>query len=393
MDKKKVLVTGSTFPRWKGDTEPRFILDYAKALNEYFDVTVLVPSAPGVKNEEVFEGVKVVRYRYFPIKNLETLCYPGAIMPRIRQKKTRILLVPFLFVSLFFNLIKYSKRVDLVHSHWYIPQGIVQSFIKKPYIITGHGADVTALNKGVFKALKKRTSMNAKHITAVSQHLKNVILDFSGVQNEKISVISMGCDTKAFSPKYRVEDYFDQRDKKVVLFAGRLAEKKGVAYLIDAVKDLDVQLVIAGDGPLKEELMKQAEPLEDKVVFLGSKTHEELRVIYASADIFVAPSITAKDGDQEGFGLVIIEAMASGLPVIASESGGIVDIITHGENGLLSPEKDVKSIERNIKYLLDNPESYNKLMKNGLKTAAEYDYSEIAKKYKYIIEKILEDEK
>lgn len=390
MDKKKVLITGSTFPRWEGDTEPRFVLDYAKALNEYFDVTVLVPSAPGAKNEEVLEGVHVVRYRYFPIKKFETLCYPGAIMPRIRQKKVRIFLVPFLFLALFINLAKYSKQIDVVHSHWYIPQGMVQSFINKPYIITGHGADVTALNKGVFKWLKKRTSKKAKHITAVSQHLKNVILDFSGVADDKVSVISMGCDTKAFSSMHRIENFFEQDEKKVVLFAGRLAEKKGVTYLIDAVKELDVKLVIVGDGPLKENLQKQAESLGDKVMFLGSKTHEELRTIYASADIFVAPSITAKDGDQEGFGLVIIEAMASGLPVVASNSGGIVDIITHGKNGLLSPEKDSRCIAKNISYLVNNPEEYSKLVKNGLETAAGYDYAQIAKKYKEIIDDILE---
>lgn len=390
MDRKKVLITASTFPRWENDTEPRFVLDYAKALNEYFDVTVLVPSDPGAKSEEVLEGVKVVRYRYFPIKRLQTLCYPGAIMPRIREKKVRILLVPFLFIALLFNLIKYSKRVDVVHSHWYIPQGIMQSFIRKPYIITGHGADVTALNKSIFKKLKKRASVKASHITAVSQRLKEVILDFSGVESEKVSVISMGCDTKAFGTKHREENFFRQKNKKVVLFAGRLAEKKGVTYLIEAVKDLDVQLVIVGDGPLREELENQAKPQGNKVLFLGSKTHEELSTIYASADIFVAPSITAKDGDQEGFGLVIIEAMASGLPVVASKSGGIVDIITHGENGLLSPEKDVKSIARNIDSLLKNESLYNQLVKNGFRTAASYDYAEIAKQYKVILDEIIE---
>ena len=84
MKKEKLLVTASTFPRWKDDTEPRFVLDISKALNKYFDVTVLVPACPGAKDKEILEGVKVIRYHYFPIHKFETLCYPGAILQRIK---------------------------------------------------------------------------------------------------------------------------------------------------------------------------------------------------------------------------------------------------------------------------------------------------------------------
>ncbi len=386
MSKKKILITTSTFPRWVGDTEPRFILDYAKALNEYYNVTVLAPSAPDTKTQEALEGVNVIRYRYFPIKKWENLCYPGAIVPRIRQKKIRALLVPFLMTSLYFNIIKHAKNADLVHSQWFIPQGILQSFINKPYIITGHGTDVTTLNKSIFRTLKKHAALKAKHVVTVSERLKNIIKDFSGITEEKVSIIPMGCNTKAFGQTHRKENFFEQGDRKVVLFTGRLVEVKGVEYLIEAVKNLDVLLVIVGSGPLQESLQKQAEPIADKVQFLGSKTHDELKTIYASADMFVAPSITASDGSQEGFGLVIIEAMASGLPVIASHSGGIVDIIQHEENGLLCPEKDIRQIAKNIVRLSTDTDCYKKLQKNGYETALKYDYSEIAKQYKEIID-------
>ena len=95
--KKKLLVTASTFPRWEGDTEPRFVLDLCKALKIYFDVTVLVPACPDAKKEEFLEGIKVIRYHYFPIHKWETLCYPGAIVPRIKEKKLRAF-----FSSLFY---------------------------------------------------------------------------------------------------------------------------------------------------------------------------------------------------------------------------------------------------------------------------------------------------
>lgn len=105
MGKKRLLVTASTFPRWKGDTEPRFVLDLCKYLAEWFDVTALVPYAPGAEEKEILERVTVIRYHYFPIHKWETLCYPGAIVPRIKEKKIRLLLVPCLFLALYFQLL------------------------------------------------------------------------------------------------------------------------------------------------------------------------------------------------------------------------------------------------------------------------------------------------
>lgn len=382
--KRKLLVTGSTFPRWEGDTEPRFVLDLSEALTEYYDVTALVPAAPGAKKEEIMNGVKVIRYHYFPIHEWETLCYPGAIVPRIKEKKVRVLLVPCLFISLYIHLLKLLPRYDLVHAHWIIPQGIVQSFFKKPYIVTGHGGDVTSLNKGILRKLKIRCLKQASYITVVSQHLKKEVLKLYDTSN--VDIISMGCKTENFGKQYAISNYFHQNDKKVILFVGRLAEKKGVTYLIEAMKKIDAKLVIVGDGPLRESLELQAKEQGNKIVFLGAKTHDELKTIYASADIFVAPSITAKDGDQEGFGLVMLEAMASGLPIVASNSGGISDLIHDNENGLLVNEKDVSGIAEKVNLLIEDNELYERIVSETQKTAGKYDYKVIAKRYAKIMD-------
>ena len=382
--KKKLLVTASTFPRWKDDTEPRFVLDLASHMTDEFDVTVLVPAAPGAKNREVLEGVQVIRYHYFPVHKWETLCYPGAIVPRIKEKKIRALLVPFLLLSLYFHLWKILPEYDVVHAHWLIPQGIVQSFFKKPYIVTGHGGDVVSLNKGIMRKLKVRCLKKARHVTVVSEYLKGRVQEL--VPEIEPEVISMGVDTRKFGRQYRVENYFGQGDKKVVLFVGRLAEKKGVAYLIEAMKQIDALLVIVGNGPLRITLEEQAEQVgKDRIRFLGEKTHEELKKIYASADIFVAPSVTAKDGDQEGLGLVLLEAMASGLPVVASKSGGITQIIKDGENGLLCEEKCVWQLAENICALLNDECLYKKIAENGNRTVKAYDYVQTTEKYMQII--------
>lgn len=388
--KKKVLITASTFPRWEGDTEPRFILDYAKSLLEYYDVTVLAPASEGAADEEVLEGVKVIRYHYFPIHRFETLCYPGAIVPRIKQKKARVILVPFLMHSLKRRLKKELVNYDLIHAHWLIPQGIVQSKIKnKPYILTGHGGDVTSLNMWPIKNMKKKALMRASHITVVSNKLKEYIASI--YPNDKTTVVSMGCDTNSFTPDNRVENYFNQGNKKVVLFVGRLAEVKGVEYLIKAMSKVDnAMLVIVGKGELEDELKSIAMPYNDRVIFLGAKTHKELSVLLPSADVFVAPSVTASDGGKEGFGLVIIEAMASGVPVVASNSGGIPNTVTNGVNGILTEERDVDGIASAITDILRDEKMRNNLVANGLITAKKHDYKEVASVYKTIIDNAIE---
>lgn len=381
--KKRLLVTASTFPRWEGDTEPRFVLDLAKHMADQFQVTVLVPAAPGAKSRETLEGVEVIRYHYFPIHKWETLCYPGAIIPRIKEKKVRVLLVPFLFLSLYFHLFKLLPQFDIVHAHWLIPQGIVQSFFKKPYIVTGHGGDVTSLNKSILKRLKTRCLRKAKAVTVVSEHLKGIVQKLA--PEIELNVISMGVDASKFGKQYCKPNYFGQGDKKVILFVGRLEEIKGVTYLIEAMKDIDGLLVIVGKGTLREALEKQAAEIKDKVLFLGDKTHAELKTIYASADIFVAPSITIKDGDQEGLGLVILEAMASGLPVVASNSGGITEIIHSGQNGLLCKEKNCNQIAETVKILLQDENFRSQIIENSKDTIKKYGYSNIARQYNLLL--------
>lgn len=382
MNKPRVLMTASTFPRYEGDTEPRFILDLAKAMSDEFDVTVLAPSFPGAKLHENMEGVRVERYRYFPVNKLETLCYPGAVAARIKEKKVRAFLVPFLILGLWRYLLVHRNEYDLVHAHWVIPQGIVQSWFKKPYILTGHGGDIMSMNKGFLKDLKKTAFEKAKQVVVVSKQLSAKVREIAPEIESK--VISMGCDTTMFLPAYRKENYFNQNDRKVILFVGRLEEVKGVEYLIDAMQYIDAKLVIAGSGSLEQDLKRRAEAYGDRVEFLGAKTHAELRDIYPSADVFVMSSVTTQKGAKEGFGLVMLEAMASGVPVVAFSSGGIPQLITHDVNGLLCEEKDVKTLAENINKVLGDEELRNRLIQNGNKTVKEYDYKEIAKKYSEI---------
>ena len=165
------------------------------------------------------------------------------------------------------------------------------------------------------------------------------------------------------------------------MFVGRLAEKKGVTYLIEAMKQIDAKLYIIGKGPLEQSLKEQAKALGEKVVFLGPKSHDELPELMASADLFVAPSIVAQDGDQEGLPVSIMEAMASGLPVVAGISGGTKDIVADGVNGYVLDAKNVQLLVQKINDIVCNDELQREMSKGAIKTAQEYSYDTIGQKY------------
>ena len=386
--KKKMLITASTFPRWADDTEPRFILDYAKAMCEYYDVTVMAPAAPGARTEEEIFGVKIIRYHYFPIHKWETLCYPGAIVPRIKEKKIRALLVPFLFIGLRRALKNKADKFDIVHAQWLIPQGIVQRRINKPYIITAHGGDISQLNTGFIRLEKEKALRKAKAVCVVSE--------FKKAELEKLfpdvdcQIISMGVDTDFFGARNRQENYFNQADKRVVLFVGRLAGIKGVNYLIDAVSQMGkpTKLVIVGSGPEEDNLKRQAKALDIDIQFMGGKSHKELQTIYPSADVLVVSSIIDKNGAQEGLPTVILEAMASGLPVVATRTGGIPNLVCDHESGLLCEEKSAESIKEALEKLLNDENLRSDMIQGGYKVVEKYDYKGIASRYRDLLESI-----
>lgn len=386
---KKILVTASTFPRSMTDTEPRFIYDLCKEYTKYYDVTVLVPAAPGALDYEEMEGMHVIRYHYFPIKSMETLCYPGAIVPRIKEKKIRGLLVPFLFISMYHNIKKIIKDFDFVHSNWLIPQGIVQGFINKPYVLTGLGGDVTSLNKSFVKKLKNKAIKNASYITVVSEDLKKELEQTYNVENAE--VIPMGCSLSKFTPENRVANLFNQGDKKTILFVGRLAEKKGAKYLIEAMNKINAKLIIVGDGPEKENLMKQKENSNADIEFVGPKNKDELAKMYASCDVFCAPSVIAKDGDKDGLPVAIVEAMASGAVVVASDVGGISEILIDGQNGYLVEEKNVDQLIDRINRVITDDNLRQEMSTKARNKAEEYDFVKIGLRYKEIFDSIVSD--
>ena len=164
---------------------------------------------------------------------------------------------------------------------------------------------------------------------------------------------------------------------KTILFVGRLIERKGVEYLIQAMpyvlRKVKARLVIVGEGhrrPFLEELVAR-EGLKDVVQMVGKVSEESLKRWYEICDVFVLPAVVDSKGDTEGLGVVLLEALSYGKPVVASNVGGIPDIVIDGQTGLLVPEKDPKALGDAIVYVLTHEHFSQRLGEKGRKYVEE----------------------
>lgn len=221
-----------------------------------------------------------------------------------------------------------------------------------PLITTLHGHDIT--KKTSSSSLKENQIFfdRVDKVIAVSNYIAQHALK-KGCPEHKIIQHSIGIDIEKFTGQ-KVET-----NHPSILFVGRLVEKKGVKYLLDAVAKIknkvpDVSLTIVGDGKLKDELKLQAEELNINVDFVGQKTAEEIKDYLLSHWVFAAPSITAENGDAEGLGMVFLEAQSLKTPVVSFASGGVVEAVENEKTGLLCKEKDVSTLADNLSQLLLN---------------------------------------
>jgi colanic acid/amylovoran biosynthesis glycosyltransferase len=175
-------------------------------------------------------------------------------------------------------------------------------------------------------------------------------------------------------------------DGKVqLLTVGRLVEKKGLEYAVQAVaralkKYPNLSYKIVGDGPLRDSLASSIKELglERHINLVGWKKQEEVAVLLQEADLFLSPSVTSQDGDQEGIPATLIEAMARGLPVLSTYHSGIPELVEDGKSGFLVPERDVEALTTKLTYLLDHPECWPEMGYAGRKyVEAHYDLNKL----------------
>lgn len=364
----KVLLTATTFPRWAGDARPLFILDLARGLvRAGWEVHLLAPHCRGAARAEVMDGVRVSRFRYAPAA-LERLAYGAGILPNVKRNPFLLLLVlPFLVAQLLATLrLLRRERIALLNAHWIFPQGLtgLAAAALAPgvrLVTTVHGGDIFALARvrpmvPLLRLVLARSARVTVNSSATGEAVRAVC------PGAAIEPIPMGVDAGLFSPA-RADAALRRRlapgGGPLLLFCGRLALKKGVRYLIEAMPAVRERhpaavLAIVGDGEEGERLRQQVRDagLEEAVRFVGAVPNAELPPFYASADLFVCPSIVDERGDTEGLGVVLLEAAASALPVVASRVGGIPDVVRDGENGFLVAEKSPGEIAAAVLRLL-----------------------------------------
>jgi glycosyltransferase involved in cell wall biosynthesis len=224
-----------------------------------------------------------------------------------------------------------------------------------PYLVTTHGTDLlTAAADPRFVVPTLAALSKAELVTVVSDHTRRRLLEVLGptIPDSRIATVPGAVDPERFCPTGPVHlAAFRLRrpDAKVVLFCGRLSRLKGCDRLVDAARDIDAEVFVLGDGPERAALMRRARD-NHRVHFVGYVREPLLQQFYRRADVQVVPSVS-----DEAFGLVCVEAMASGTPVVATAVGGIPEIVVDGDCGLLVEPGDAAAIAGAVNHLLASP--------------------------------------
>lgn len=328
-------------------------------------VEVLAPSYRGLP-DQVMDGVRVHRFRYAP-RRFETLTHDQTTPDRIRERPWYGALVPGYVGagSLAAARLARSGHFDLIHAFWPLPHGILGAYAKTrsglPLISTFFGVELT-WTSGRMPALLpllRRIVTASDAVTAISTYTAARLRQVApGVEPV---IIPFGAAAEPQQPPAPRPAAGPGERPFELLFVGRLVERKGVRLLLRALARAPGAprccLHVVGDGPELEPLSQLTEELHlaDRVSLHGFVSKEVLAARLAACDALVLPAVVDSKGDTEGLGVVLLEAMSYGKPVLASAAGGITDIVRHGENGLLVPPGDVDALAAAIQSLAADP--------------------------------------
>ena len=292
------------------------------------------------------------------------------------------------------------ERLDLLHVHYAIPHAsaayMAQQILKDqgveiPFVTTLHGTDITLVGKDPsFEPVINFSINKSNRVTAVSENLKKETFELFDIKNN-IEVIPNFICLKEY--KMDNNDYYKKRfapnNEKVICHVSNFRKVKRIEDVIIAFegisKEMDVKLLLVGDGPERARLdqISRNSKFSKNIFFLGSlkSTKEVLNI----SDLFILPS------SKESFGLSALEAMACGVPVIASDSGGIPEVISHGKSGLLNSVGDTYQMTKNALKLLSNDSLLESFKTNAYQQAMKFDIEVILPKYESLYEKCIKD--
>jgi glycosyltransferase involved in cell wall biosynthesis len=389
----RVLYSVTAYPREPGDVITPWLIELIGRLRgRGVQVEVLAPSYRGL-GDQVVEGVRVHRFRYAPAP-LERLTHEQTAPDRIRERPGYLALVPPYIASGAAAAARLARTgsYDLVHVFWPVPHGLFGMAARRasgiPLVSTFFGVELRWLRSSfpLLAPVVRRIVRSSDAVTVISTHTARELRRL--VPEAEAFTIPFGAAAEVAGEtrwRGRVSE-----DPLELLFVGRLVERKGVAVLLEALarvrSEVDVRLTVVGDGPLLAALTARAQGLglAGAVEFTGAVSDAELSGRLEACDALVLPAVEDSKGDVEGLGVVLIEALLHERPVIASASGGIVDIVRDGETGLLVPPGDPGALAGAIRRYRDEPELAARLARAGR------DHVEKEFSWESIVDRLLE---
>jgi glycosyltransferase involved in cell wall biosynthesis len=302
----------------------------------------------------------------------------GFYVHRVARLKIHIVgILPF-WIRIYLLIRKIKP--DVVHSQttlYSIPAEAAKKFLKIPYVVWGRGSEIYSPGR-LLSIISKSPLQNADAVLALTEDMKR---EMQKVCPREVSVIPNGISLE----KFKVSSRYKKESTRTVIFVGRLHPVKGIQYLIEAMtivhqKMPDTKLIIVGDGAERSRLEKHVKELDlnDCIQFAGKVPQERIPEFMHQADIFVLPSLS------EGFPSVLLEAMASGLPVIATSVGGIPELIDEGINGFLVNIKRPDEIADRILTLMQNDDIRKEMSANNREKAELFTWDMVADKVEMI---------
>jgi glycosyltransferase involved in cell wall biosynthesis len=372
-------VATTSYPLIQRSSSGIFVRRLNHALSKSFDIETVCPDSSFPHSGGAY-GL-----RYAP-KRLQVLFHePGGLPVAIKTKPFLLAFLPFFAVSLFaFSVIRFF-RVDAVIAHWSLSGfvlGLVNSMFRKPMITVFHGSDANNIDKSKLNRLFAYVSIRfSSRVVGVSQAIVDDLADAFPRYSHKAVLIPNGVDEALLSVSPTKESFTVD-----VLTIANLNPLKGVGDLIEAFAqiepDLGARLSIVGDGPERELLIDKAQNLgiSNIVFFKGMVPPIQIEEQFARSAIFVLASYA------EGRPSVILEAMASQTPVVASSLSGIIELITDNRNGLLFQPGDIQTLSQKIRSLIVDKAKRERLAASGRKTIIEarLTWRHTAEKYKTI---------
>jgi glycogen(starch) synthase len=391
------------YPQHATDTQATYVHDINRHLvRRGHSVTVVTPGTPSLAREEIFDGVRIVR---FPLELPADLTYGRVAQSQVSWlgKFARLAVMAHYLEAQHRAILSQAREVqpDVVHAHWAIPTGpaAVRAARKLgvPSIITMHGGDVYVNpeqgydfpTRWYVRPALRWTLRHASALTAITEDCRQHALR-AGAPADRIRLVFNGTDLRRFSPRENGDRRGPRFGPNMIFACRQLFPRKGIRFLLQAAAQLkprfpDLKVVLAGDGFERPALVRLAEDLGmgSDVTFLGWIPNTDLPPYYRAAAVSVIPSL------EEGFGIPAAEAMGCEVAVVASDAGGLPEVVEDGVTGLVVPRGDSTALAQAIGSLLADPERRRAMGQAGRARALRlFDWDRSAEQFEQLYREV-----